>query len=63
MLKIEIKQGEEKIPIPLGIYVNGYIINAPVCTDHRSMVQLEKVMVIQPNKTTTPIKENEDGDT
>lgn len=40
MLKIKIKKGVEKLEIPLGIYVNGYIINAPLCPKPKSMVQL-----------------------
>ena len=62
MKKIEIKQGGEKIFIPPGIYVNGYIINATMCKSNKSILQLKKVMVIQPNTATTP-KEKEDGDT
>jgi len=63
MLTIKTKRGEDKIQIPLGIYVNGYIINATVRKNQKSVVQLKKVEVIQPNTTTTPKKENEDGDT
>jgi len=62
MMKIKIKQGGEKIPIPMGIYVNGYILNATMCTNHKSMVPLKRV-VIKTNTPTTPTKEKEDGDT
>lgn len=40
MLKIKIKKGDEKLLIPLGILVNGYIIKAPVCPPTKSMLQL-----------------------
>jgi hypothetical protein len=40
MLKIEIKIGEEKIDIPIGIFVNGYIINIPSFSNPRPVVQL-----------------------
>ena len=60
MIKIEIKQGEEKIPMPVGIYVNGYIIKAPVCPNQKSVVQYSRV------DTTTnhnDYKEKRNGDT
>jgi len=62
MLKIEIKKDEEKIVIPEGIYVNGYIIKASMCTNTKSMVQSKKVEVIKTTTATTP-KEEEDGNT
>lgn len=40
MLKIKIKKGAEKLEIPTGIFVNGCIINAPLCSLTKSMVQL-----------------------
>jgi len=40
MLKIKIKKGHEKITIPTGIFVNGYIIKAPVTQPTKSMVEL-----------------------
>lgn len=46
MIKIEIKQGEKKIPIPTGIYVNGYIINVPVCPNQKNIVKYKQVDVI-----------------
>lgn len=42
MLQIPINKGEEKIEIPIGIYVNGYIIKVPSSDDTQSMVQLIK---------------------
>ena len=43
MIKVEIKQGEEKIPIPIGIYVNGYIISGPVCPNQKNVVEYKQV--------------------
>lgn len=43
MLKIEIKKGEEKIDIPMGIFVNGYIINIPSSGNPQPMVQYTRV--------------------
>jgi hypothetical protein len=40
MLKIEIKKGEEKIDIPTGIFVNGYIINVPSFNNPQPVIQL-----------------------
>ncbi len=42
MLQIPIDKGEEKIEIPIGIYVNGYIINVPSLDDTQSMLKLNK---------------------
>ncbi len=42
MLQILIKKGEEKIEIPLGIYVSGYIIKVPSSDDTQSMLKLNK---------------------
>ena len=42
MLQITIKKGEEKIEIPIGIYVHGYIINVPSSDDTQSVLQLNK---------------------
>lgn len=43
MLKIEIKKGQEKIEIPMGIFVNGFIINVPSSGNHQPMIQYNKV--------------------
>lgn len=40
MLTIKIKRGEEKLEIPTGIFVNGYIIKAPIRTSTKSMIEL-----------------------
>lgn len=40
MIKIVIKKGGEKITVPTGIFVNGYIIKAPLYPSTKSMVQL-----------------------
>jgi hypothetical protein len=40
MLKIEIKKGQEKIEIPMGIYVDGFIINVPSFNNPQPVVQL-----------------------
>lgn len=40
MLKIKIKKSEEKLEIPMGIFVNGYIIKAPVTQPTKSMIEL-----------------------
>jgi hypothetical protein len=42
MLQIPVKKGEEKIEIPIGIYVNGYIIKVPSMDDAQSMLELNK---------------------
>jgi hypothetical protein len=52
MKKIQIKNNENKIEIPMGIYVNGFIINAPMSKKQESVVKLNH------NTTSTPtIKE------
>ncbi len=40
MLSIKIKKGEEKLEIPTGIFVNGYIIKASVRPSTKSMIEL-----------------------
>jgi hypothetical protein len=40
MLRKVVKKGEEKVEIPIGIYVNGYIIKVPSLDDTQSVVQL-----------------------
>lgn len=47
MLKIEIKKGEEKIELPIGIFVNGYIISVPSSINHQPVIQY-KWVEIQP---------------
>lgn len=48
MLKIEIKKGEEKIDVPMGVFVNGFIINVPSSGNHQPMIQYTRVNKIQP---------------
>lgn len=48
MLKIEIKKGEEKIDVPMGIFVNGFIVNVPSSGNHQPMIQYTRVSKIQP---------------
>jgi hypothetical protein len=55
MLKIKIKKGVEKLEIPLGIYVNGYIIKAPLCPQPKSMVLLN-------NRVNTNVHTDHKGD-
>jgi hypothetical protein len=63
MLKIQIKSEDNlDMLIPDGIYVNGYIIKASMCTTSKDVVQSKKVEVIKTTTTTTP-KEEEDGNT
>jgi len=40
MKAIKIKRGEEKLEIPTGIFVNGYIIKAPMRPKQKSMIEL-----------------------
>ena len=40
MLKIKIRRGEEKIDIPMGIFVNGFIIKTTVHQPTKSMIEL-----------------------
>ncbi len=42
MLQIHINKGKEKVEIPIGIYVNGYIIKVPSSDDTQSMLKLNK---------------------
>jgi len=43
MLKIEIKKGQEKIEVPMGIFVNGFIISVPSSGNHQPMIQYTRV--------------------
>lgn len=55
MRVIRINSGEERIEVPKGIFVNGYIIKATVCPPRKSMVLLNS----RANTPTTPTtKEN-----
>lgn len=55
MQKIKISKDKEKIKIPMGVYVNGFIIEAPMCTQRKSVVQSN-------NTTSTPTtKEKHNG--
>jgi hypothetical protein len=40
MLKIKIKKGDEKLEIPKGIFVNGFIIKATMAHPIKSMIPL-----------------------
>lgn len=47
MLKMKIKRGEEKLEIPTGIFVNGYIIDATITQPIKIMVELNNRVNIQ----------------
>lgn len=55
MIKIAIKKGDSKITVPAGIYVNGYIIKAPVCPPTKSMIELN-------NRVNTNVHTDHKGD-
>jgi len=55
MKKIRIKKGDEKITIPLGIFVNGFIIKATQHHSTKSMLELN-------NRVNTHVHTDHKGD-
>jgi len=57
MLRIKIPKGVEKLEIPMGIYVNGYIIRATICQTTKSMIPLNNGVKINAHTDYTQKKE------
>jgi hypothetical protein len=55
MLKIKIPKGVEKLEIPMGIYVNGFIIKATMHQPTKSMLELN-------NRVNTHVHTDHKGD-